>query len=225
MYISKIELSSAAPTNEVFWKIFEDCYNVHKLIWPFFSDGPERNRDFIYRHESVNHKPVFYCVSERRPHDPDGIWDILTKEYDPKLRTGQRLSFVLRANPVKKVRDKNGKQSRHDVVMDAKTKLKEGRTPKDQWPTSAELIQEATVEWLRSRGEMFGFELDKSMVRGDGYQQHRFRKGNKGPEVRFSTVDFTGVLNVRDPERFKETLFNGLGPSKGFGCGLMLVKP
>jgi CRISPR system Cascade subunit CasE len=42
--------------------------------------------------------------------------------------------------------------------------------------------------------------------------------------VRLSTLDFDGLLTVADPGRFGELLFSGLGPAKGFGCGLMLIK-
>jgi hypothetical protein len=30
---------------------------------------------------------------------------------------------------------------------------------------------------------------------------------------------------VVDPEKMHQTLMEGIGPSKGFGCGLLLVKP
>ena len=42
--------------------------------------------------------------------------------------------------------------------------------------------------------------------------------------IRYSTVDFQGLLQITDPQRFKAMLFKGLGPSKAFGCGLMLVR-
>jgi len=39
-----------------------------------------------------------------------------------------------------------------------------------------------------------------------------------------STVDFQGILTVTDPELFRKALYEGLGKSKAFGCGLMLVR-
>jgi CRISPR system Cascade subunit CasE len=59
----------------------------------------------------------------------------------------------------------------------------------------------------------------------DGYIQHRFVKPKKKQMVQISTLDFTGLLTVTDPERFTTALFNGIGPAKGFGCGLMMVRP
>ena len=40
----------------------------------------------------------------------------------------------------------------------------------------------------------------------------------------FSTLDFSGLLTVADPEKFLSTLYGGIGPAKGFGCGLLLIK-
>lgn len=40
----------------------------------------------------------------------------------------------------------------------------------------------------------------------------------------FSSVDFTGELQITDIEKFQRILFNGLGRSKAFGCGLLMIK-
>jgi CRISPR system Cascade subunit CasE len=42
---------------------------------------------------------------------------------------------------------------------------------------------------------------------------------------RFLSVDMSGELVISDPIRFAELLRQGIGAAKGFGCGLMLVKP
>jgi len=46
----------------------------------------------------------------------------------------------------------------------------------------------------------------------------------KGKKAGFSSIDFTGELQITDIEKFQHTLFNGLGRSKAFGCGLLMVK-
>ena len=57
------------------------------------------------------------------------------------------------------------------------------------------------------------------------YQWHALTgKAAKAKKSGFSAVDFTGDLVVADVEAFKKTLFNGIGRSKAFGCGLLLVK-
>ncbi len=41
---------------------------------------------------------------------------------------------------------------------------------------------------------------------------------------KFVTVAYEGVLRVSDPAALFGCLENGIGPAKGFGCGLLLVR-
>ena len=50
------------------------------------------------------------------------------------------------------------------------------------------------------------------------YKQREKRDGKLVP------VLFEGLLQVDNPEELVAMLKNGIGPAKGFGCGLMLVK-
>ena len=43
-------------------------------------------------------------------------------------------------------------------------------------------------------------------------------------DIRFSTVDFTGELEMTDTLAFRKTLQNGIGHATRFGCGLLLVR-
>ena len=82
-------------------------YQAHQLVWNLFADHPDRQRDFIYRHEEANGLPTFYMVSKRMPVDTSGMWEILPKEYNPQLKSGQRLGFTLCANPIRSRRKEN----------------------------------------------------------------------------------------------------------------------
>lgn len=224
MYMSRIRLQPDKTKSKEFWQNLGNIYQIHRLIWSMFADTPQRNRDFLYRQEEIEGLPVFYCVSEREPEDQIGVWQIESKSYEPVLHDGQRLSFVLRVNPIRTKRDAEGKQHRHDVVMNAKTKLKEEGIPRDEWPPDAEIVQDEGFEWLTRKGEQYGFAVGEHEVRADGYRQMRFYKGNGKHGVNISTIDLTGLLTVSDPERFKDALYNGIGPAKSFGCGLLLVR-
>jgi CRISPR system Cascade subunit CasE len=82
--------------------------------------------------------------------------------------------------------------------------------------------------WLTEKGKGNGFMLvrddqkDRLKFQAEGYQWHALPK--KGKTAGFSSVDFEGEIEVIEPERFAEALFSGIGPAKGFGCGLMLVR-
>ena len=59
----------------------------------------------------------------------------------------------------------------------------------------------------------------------DSYRQHRVFKRGRNYPIRFSTLEYTGLLTVEDPDCFRQTLFHGIGKSRALGCGLLLVKP
>lgn len=43
--------------------------------------------------------------------------------------------------------------------------------------------------------------------------------------MKIGVLDFDGVIDVVDPERFREAIGEGFGRAKAFGCGLMLLRP
>lgn len=229
MYFSLIRLRRDVSPKEVVAHSNGHAYQLHKLIWNLFSDGPDRKRDFLYRYEGLRGWPTFYTVSEREPNDASDLWEIQSKEYSPKIAMGDRLAFTLRVNPIRSKRDQNDRHHRHDVVMEAKTRLGFKGLPHDQRPHIATLIQEAGVSWLKPRETELGITIDengeKPAVRADGYVQHKLFRGRGTKPITFSTLDFNGVLTVIDPKKFVEkSLYEGIGPAKGFGCGLMIVR-
>lgn len=223
MYMTKARLLPEAALDKSFNNM-GSSYNIHRLVWSLFSKGPNDERSFLYRQELDGTVPKFYIVSENEPDDESGLWDINVKSYDPVLRPGQELSFSLRGNPIVSKRDKNGKQHRHDVVMDEKFRMKKENSGKDYNVNISEIVQQKGVEWLQKKAEASGFSIEKEQVRADGYCNHKFYKPNGKHNISFNTIDFTGVLTVTDLEMFKKVLFEGIGPAKGFGCGLLMVR-
>lgn len=224
MYFSQIFFQEDAPRSIEFWQVFRNPYTLHEHIWRFFSDHPNRKRDFLYRLNRNENRPIIHTVSARKPNGDAGVWRIENKHYEPKIKAGINLAFMLRANPVCTKRDNKDKQHRHDVVMEAKTRLKELRISQDNRKPLAILMQEEGYNWLSTRAERHGFSINHDHIRVDGYQQHKFFKGRMKKPISFSTLDFTGILTVIDSERFLETLYKGIGPAKGFGCGMMMAR-
>lgn len=225
MYLNRIQLKPDAAGKSEFWRNFGSEYQAHRQIWELFTDSPERERDFLYRQETFGSMPTFYAVSEREPVNRGGLWHIESKTYDPVLRQGQRLAFVLRANPVRTKCDEKGLHHRHDVVMEVKTRLKKQDPSGMSWPPEPEIVQQTGFAWLATRGERCGFEVGDGEIRADGYRQQRFFKQRKSKPIQISTIDYTGLLTVTDADAFRKTLFSGIGPAKGFGCGMMMVRP
>lgn len=220
MYFSLIRLRRDIQPRDLAVITKGDGYQIHKLVWNLFADQPDQPRDFLYRHESVGGWPTFYTVSAREPQDLNGMWEVTPKEYRPRLERGQRLGFTLCANPIRSKRDVDGRQHRHDVIMEAKRVKKE----RGEAIVLQDIVQEHGSRWLIERAEVNGFGVQQEHLRVDGYRQHKFFKGKGHRPISFSTVEINGLLTVTDPEPFIKCLLTGIGPAKGFGCGLMLVR-
>lgn len=224
MFFSRVALDiERIPAATLGRLVQGDQYLGHQLVWRLFSSGEgadrEQERPFLFRDMQTARQPTFYVVSEREPQDRDGYWRVDCKPYNPRVESGMRLHFDLRANPVRRVRTDSG-QRRHDVVMDAK---KRGQSEGASC-SSGEIEQKAGESWLSDRAPRLGFSLLSGTFRTCGYQQHAIHKRGGNP-IRYSSLDMQGVLEVEDPERFRQTLYRGVGPSKSFGCGLLLVRP
>ncbi len=181
-------------------------YRDHALIWRLFP-GDGAARDFVFRR--LEDEKSFYVVSARPPQADAGLFHIQSKSYTPQLESGDWLRFDLRANPTVSVRRENGRSQRHDVLMHAKHQ--------------ADSVQDAAGrDWLLSRAEQWGLVFRAESLIQNGYRQQRLKR--KGKNIEFSTLDYQGVAQVTDPELLRQALLEGVGHSKGFGCGLLLVK-
>ncbi|MDI6899525.1 MAG: type I-E CRISPR-associated protein Cas6/Cse3/CasE [Methanolinea sp.] len=230
MYFSRIRIRPDASLSPEFWKIATGPYQIHAMVWDLYSDGEMRTRDFLYRVDYVRNRPAIYSVSRRKPVYNGSIWAIETKEYNPVLFSGQRLWFSLRANPVRTrwtPPDQEGRRfhRRHDVVMDAKRIIRGSQDPCGTVVRIADLVQQEGVRWLKERAGKYGFSVDEERVIAGAYRQISFLQGEKNRNVQISTIDFSGTLKVTDPELFRKALAEGIGPAKGFGCGMMMIKP
>ncbi|RFC35934.1 MAG: CRISPR-associated protein, Cse3 family [Candidatus Nitrotoga sp. SPKER] len=210
-------------------ELAQSPYAEHQWLWKFFPSSADQTRDFIFRRHELEQIPRFYVVSKRPPTAFSEAWQVQSRSYVPQLLEGQRLSFQLCANPVVTRKNDAGKSQRHDVVMQAKKQLLTERglnfdakwkewPNEDDKPVLYELVQKYCIDWLQSRAGNHGFKVIAASV--DAYQQNKTGKR----DIRFSTVDFSGELFITDPKLFQQTLFNGLGHAKAFGCGLLLVK-
>ncbi len=198
---------------------------THRLVWSLFAGDPDSRRDFLFREQDpvgpLSDRTAFMILSRRPPHPDNPLLDVETKDFSPVLAAGDRLGFSLRANPTRSRRDEQGRQRRHDVVMDALPK--DGRAEARQ-----AVITREGRRWLEAQAAKSGFRLaedddfDDARLRVDGYSQWRLpRLGSKGT---VSVVDFTGEMEVTDPPLFLARLAEGIGRAKAFGCGLLLIR-
>ena len=143
------------------------------------------------------------------------------------LRKGQTLAFSLRANPTKRI----FKPTKGEDMLKGKR--------------VALLREDEQIDWLvrkgdeREKGCPGGFEILAKKIREQNDEIRKIlhvnttqegkqtgRKSDEKGKHRMTqlTVRFDGLLRITDPDAFRETLVRGIGPAKGFGCGLMLVR-
>ena len=217
MYLSRLTLTDH-PDLHTIVKHLGDAYREHQMLWQLFEPDPDAERDFLYRREIRHGRPRYFLLSRRPPVNSLGLWRIdPPRHFAPRLRTGQRLAFSLRVNPVV---TRDGK--RHDVVMDHKHRIGWKAMKPAERPPLQQVIHEAGSDWLHKRAGKHGFEIEPELLQVEGYHQHQSRRGKR--VIRFSTLDFAGLLCVTDPEAFSAMLTRGIGPAKSFGCGLMLIR-
>jgi CRISPR system Cascade subunit CasE len=197
----------------------------HRLVWLLFQDVPDAARDFLWRDEGAGR---YLVLSRRPPADPLGLFKLETKPFEPRLKPGDRLRFILRANPTLTTKragtHSTGARTRGkrvDVVMDALVKVPRGQRAARRDGIAAE----AGAKWLDGQGARAGF-TPVGELSVDGYThldiEDRARGRSRGTGL--SVLDFAGHIAITDPAAFFDKLGRGFGAGKAFGNGLMLIR-
>ncbi|MFQ3191520.1 MAG: CRISPR system Cascade subunit CasE [Paraglaciecola sp.] len=220
MFLSKVQLLPSAQAGSELAKLSQNgVYAAHQLLWQLFSE--EKERKFLYREEQDDFGlPQYFVISKEKP-TPTPLFSIQSKAFAPQLMAGSRLAFKLRINPTICITSKEGKSQRHDVLMHAKHQNKLTTNTAEQLRN---LMEDAAIDWLadETRLTQWGIELD-SVPNIIAYNQHQSKK-RSGHKVQFSSVDFEGLLTIKDPAKFLKQYQLGFGRAKSMGCGLMLIR-
>ena len=205
MFLSRVEIP---------WDAARNPYDLHRQLWRLFpgearearSSGEEARHGFLFRvEEHQPGRPARLLVQSRRtPEAAPGLALVGTREFHPQPVAGLRLSFLLTANPVK-------------TITDGQRDIKPGkRSEKCRVPL---IREEDQRDWL-TRKLAGAATVEAATVLP--HPPLHFRKGNRGGKL--VSVTFEGVLRVEEPAMLTTMLENGIGPAKGFGCGLLLVR-
>lgn len=214
MYLSQLLLN---PRDDLARADMSNPYELHRTI---------RTQGFR-NHNGKLGRVLFRLEPFARRHNPAGVvlvqsldrpdWSPLTVRgayllCEPQvkeirsldLQPGQVLRFRLRANPSKR---------------DAKTKKR------------MSLIKlNDRLAWLVRKGRQCGFRVDPAAVNccevsfghfGIGKSQDETADAAQANKVTIYVADFDGMLQVTDPARLFRAVEQGIGPAKGFGCGLL----
>jgi CRISPR system Cascade subunit CasE len=226
--------AAAANGHRIVWMLFQETPDLGGAgNWREAADGP----GFLWRDEGDGR---YLVLSRKRPTDPQGLFDLdEPKEFSPALSAGDRLRFVLRANPVVRIdQDETRttakgrvtpKRKKVDVVMHALRDV-----PATDWDAKSgrafardQLVTSTVSGWLDRQGERAGFcraaDAPFTAANYTQVQVERSGRGGRRP-AGISMVDLAGEIVVTDPAAFLAKLPVGFGSAKAFGCGLMLIR-
>lgn len=206
MYLSKLTLNSVPVCKQVL-RDLASPYELHRSIMRAFARDPDGQAGrVLFRLEapSRNQPPVVLVQSERKPDWskldalPGYLSSAESKEIKLSFESGRRLRFRLRANPTVK---QNG--ARHGLHK-----------------------HEDQCDWLVRKGQQGGFRLvDFAVRRAVKTVSPSVGNANHHKAQTHLSVDFEGILEVTDAKEFLKTIQSGVGPAKGYGCGLLSVAP
>lgn len=122
------------------------------------------------------------------------------KELNLQLHYGQVLAFRLRANPTIK-KDREGKKQGRRVGL---------------------LHEEDQHKWLVRKLESAGATLVSVNIVNEQFTSGKlFKEKEKALRLNFISVQFDGILQVKDKDKLTSNIFTGFGSAKGLGFGLL----
>lgn len=223
MYLSRLILN---PGLRQVQRELADPYEMHRTICHAFPDANFKENEpsgILYRVElhprteiptllvqSQNQPDWSFLLADRRAYLLDeaslplGVENPAWKEMTLQVRDGQALAFRLRANPT----------------------VKKGREGKKQGRRVGIFREEDQFEWLKRKLEFAGAALvsanaaNSQLLRGKLFTEREDEK-----RMRFLSVQFDGILTVREPDKLHAALQSGIGSGKGLGFGLLSLAP
>jgi len=196
MYLSKILIKGPACRNP---------YEIHKVLWNLFPVDEAAARDFLFRvsHADRNHAEILMQSIREPERSSDKVHILACKDYPLLLILGQRLRFLLLANPIKTIDDEAGR------------KKVDGETKKCRVPL---IHEEEQRKWMERKFQQVA-SIETLVI--DPVFPIRFRKSKEGRIGKIQPVCFQGILKVEEPASMTELIEKGVGPAKAFGCGLL----
>jgi CRISPR system Cascade subunit CasE len=216
MYLTQFEINAARRGARA---LLSSPQRMHAAVLSSFTAAerePTPGGRILWRVDQRGNQTLLYLAS---PHRPDltnlaeqagwptkQTWRIgdYARLLD-QLTTDDQWAFRLTANPVR-----NGRKTENSA-----------RTQRLGHVTAA---QQQT--WLLDRTGKHGFTVNT----GDHKEpdlivrdRHIHNFSRAGRTVTLATATFEGRLTVTDPDALRAALTRGIGPAKGYGCGLLTL--
>jgi CRISPR system Cascade subunit CasE len=215
MYLTRFEIN---PQRRGARDLLTSPQRMHAAVlagFPAAHRDPDEHGRVLWRVDRRGHQTLLYVVS---PHEPDFMhlvevagwqtqrWD--TQPYAPllnRLAAGDQWAFRITANP-------------------AVSKRKSEESARSQRFGHVTVAQQSG--WLLDRASRNGFTVPEGQFKEPDVAVHGrriWRFPRDGRMVTLATAEFEGRLEVTDPAALRHALTHGIGPAKGYGCGLLTL--
>ncbi len=208
-YLTQIILPSELAAKQ---KLLEN-FQWYGEVWKYFPRRPNSAKDFLFRMDRYDKEVRVTLASNREPRRPGWCpakaWECRNlNAAEPNFYELPKYRFKVCLNPTRTTRDnpnKNArvkKQGRHEAILKA-----------------PELR-----EWFYRKAVENGFKvLAAPEINISPPVFHRFLQA--GHQSTIVGVDFRGTLEVTDKPLFKKVCGQGIGRSRSFGFGLLVIQP
>jgi len=213
MYLSRLLLN---PRSRQVQRELADPYEMHRTVMKAFSDQLAEAERVLFRVDmhprtgistllvQSHEKPDWSFLLAPEKNYLLGVENPAVKPVNIALKAGQVLAFRLRANPTVK-KDREGKKQGQRVGL---------------------VREEEQLAWLQSKIEAAGGVLVSAHVAGEANLRGKlFIEKDDERRMRFVSVQFDGILQVKDPDLLVNTVGAGIGSGKGLGFGLLSLAP
>ncbi|MGN1189870.1 MAG: type I-E CRISPR-associated protein Cas6/Cse3/CasE [Candidatus Ornithospirochaeta sp.] len=172
-------------------------YILHQRVYDLFPD--KKNRCFQYCSNYSNGPKLTILIQSKEKPIAPSYGELETKTIDDSFFEHKKYLFYCKFCPVKQV-------AKSKKVIPLKK-------------------EEEVFEWLKTREESFGvcFNSESLMKSGDGTIS--MSQKNNPSRIHIDYVEVTGVFDVVDVNRFMKIIETGIGRSKGFGLGMVQIRP
>lgn len=209
MYLSLLELNLQSRRVQ---KELANRYELHRTLMHAFKDQSFEKERLLFRLEIIHGSARILVQSQNEPD-----WSFFNEEkvfqtylsrlnpdiktFSPRFFTGQKLLFRLLANPSCRkaiYKDDNGHGKRIGLYT-----------------------EEEQLRWIEKKGSQNGFVPVDVSIQSMGTIHGTKNEGKEKHIIKIPCIQYDGLLEVSDLVEFEHGLQTGIGPAKGFGCGLL----
>lgn len=185
------------PWNDPHWMVLPFIQGISKPLFVLLGEG--RNTRMLIQSDT----PI------NQNHETSTCWDVQSRQVSFRFHKGQQVRFQIRANPIichKGRKFEVGHFHTHNILYS---------TPQEWYAER----NRHRLEWLQDRGRKGGFLPLLAEIDREG--QIISYKRDTTRTLRY--VEFQGNIEITDPDRFVQTLHEGIGSGRTFGCGLFRI--